>query len=1051
MSFKVYRSSAGSGKTYTLVLEYLKIALGNSPHAYRQILAITFTNKAASEMKERVLQALREFSEVREDGSTTHLFESLKTELEVSNETLRQRSKVVLTDILHNYADFSIGTIDKFTHKIVRTFAHDLKINVGFDVELDEKNLLQRSVDQLITKAGTDEGLTNLLIDFILRKMEDNRNWQVEQDLLKFSSIIMEEDSPARLQDLKDVSTADFFAIRKELARRINLFASSVKQMGEKALATLSEHGIDPASLAGGTNGIAKYFSYLAQTRMDKLTPTATVQKYIQEDKWCAGKVSADQKQLIDSIAERLKEIYTEATRLVEENFPKISLLALIEKNIFSLALLNRIEQELDAVKNEYNVLPISDFNKKISEVVMEEPIPFIYERIGERYHHFLIDEFQDTSLLQWQNLLPLIENALGGGHFNMLVGDAKQAIYRWRGGEVEQFVKLPGIHKPLNEEFAVQKEQSLQYHYKEELLKNNFRSKMEVVDFNNSFFSSLHTLMSDYGIAIYGDIAQRFDPENTGGGVGIHVLEEAGDKDYETLICENVLEIVLKSKEQKYEFDDIAVLCKKNGEGSLIAQYLIEHGIPVVSSESLLLISSAEVRLVLHIIRLLSDPDNRFLAAKIIEFLIQSGRGQGDVYEVTNHFINSSEGIFEYISRFGIHLDASILELLPLYDLTETIMRSFGWMEKANPYLQSLLDVIFQYSNKEGNERIGFLDWWSQKSTKFSIQVPEGTRAVNVMTVHKSKGLEFPVVIHPFATYTARIQRSNAWVDVSDENISPLQSALVPVNKQLENTRFKEVFQEEQEKSLLDMLNVLYVALTRPREKLYILTEPPSKNRSNRSASDLLAYYYEQTDAYRENKQWMVFGNLEVMNSGGSNKKGKNEMVMTQFVSNDWKERITVTYRSSKLWEKGDHLQARDYGNLIHDVLSGVRTIDDVSPQMDKLLLTGMITSEECEEITENILNVLQKEEIKQFYKEGLQVINEVDILLPEGKGYRPDRVVLSGNTVVVIDYKTGLEDQGHFNQLMAYKKVLSEMGYEEVKAFLVYLGGEEKIVSVN
>lgn len=1048
MNFRVYRSSAGSGKTFTLVLEYLKIALDNQPEAYRQILAITFTNKAAGEMKERVLQALKDFTgDAPVSGKNAPLFETLKTALGLNDEILRQRSRKVLTNILHNYADFSISTIDKFTHKIVRTFAHDLRLNVGFDVELDEKSLLKRAIDQLVARAGTDENLTKLLVDFTKSKMEEDRNWQIEQDLLDFSSILLEEEAPPYLRRLRDLDTADFFKVRKELKSRMIIFREKITGSGEKALKLMSEAGIEAASFAGGANGIAKYFSYLAAFRIDKLQPSATVSRNVSEDKWYASKVNEIQKQAIDSIAEQLKVLFLETTAFIEQQLPAFNLLSLIDRNIFSLALLNRVEEELENVKWEFNLLPISDFNKKISEVVIREPIPFIYERIGERYHHFLIDEFQDTSLLQWQNLLPLLENALGGGYFNMVVGDAKQAIYRWRGGEVEQFVRLPEIYKPMNEDFAVQKQMSLTHHFQEALLANNYRSKMEVVDFNNRFFESLHPLLSEYGSAIYRNVAQGYREDNRGGGVSIQLLEASGDKSYESLTCERVLEIVRGNLADGYEFVDMAVLCKKNREGAVIAQYLITHGIPVVSSESLLLISSPEVRTVIHLMTLLSDPSNHFLISKIIEYLHLQEKIEGALFEVTHRFFREGQSIFGWLKQYNIHLNDAELVLLPLYELAEAVMRAFGWMEKADPYLQALLDVIYKYSNKEGNERSSFLEWWKQKQTSFSVQVPEGTPAVHVMTVHKSKGLEFPVVIHPHATYDARIQRSQAWVDIAPEKLEPLSTALLPLVKQTEQTRFSEIYREEQEKSLLDMLNVLYVALTRPRERLYILTTPPSKGRGNRSVPDLLAHFYEQTEAFSRDPLYMQYGTFEKRNA--EKKKENEELIMERFESADWKDRITVSYRSPLLWEEQSG-KARDYGKLIHEILGGVRTINDLPGEIGKMQMNGMITAEETIGISNRLTALLNREELCTYYSQGQEVVNEVDILLPGGEGFRPDRVVLLPGETVVIDYKTGMEDSKHLAQLRTYQKLLHEMGYPRVAAYLVYIGGEEKIIKV-
>ena len=509
-NFTIYKSSAGSGKTFTLVKEYLALALNDAakpPQSYKHILAVTFTNKAAAEMKERIIKALKELAEddysTISSGTRTMLaalkeHKKLNAVKKVDDVTIRMRSKNILTAILHNYSDFAIGTIDSFVQKVVRTFAFDLKIPMSFDIEMDDDKLLTQAIDLLLAQIGNDEKLTKALIEFTESKTDEEKSWHIENDLKLFAKNLLTEEGSVYIDKLKNLTIDDFFGIKDSLTIELKKFEIFINSCGNEGLEIIKRGGVEHEKFAGGANGIGKYFTYLFEIRIDKLTPTATVQKNIDSENWYSGKASKDDKASIDAIAGALKNIFTKATEYVEKYKSEYIVFSLINKNIYSLAVLNEIEKLLNEYKAENNILHISEFNKMIAKIVMNEPIPFIYERLGEKYNNYLIDEFQDTSVLQFQNLLPLIDNSLATGHFTMLVGDGKQAIYRWRGGEVEQFAMLPEIFKHNNNELVLERQKALIRNHNPEVLKNNFRSKREVIEFNNSLFRFLGNTLNE-------------------------------------------------------------------------------------------------------------------------------------------------------------------------------------------------------------------------------------------------------------------------------------------------------------------------------------------------------------------------------------------------------------------------------------------------------------------------------------------------------------------------------------------------------------------------
>jgi len=501
-NFAVYNSSAGSGKTFTLVKEYLKIALKtNKSDTYKHILAITFTNKAASEMKERILSALKFISgnEVLKD-TPKYLLEALKNPIDkgglgLDEKIIKERCQKVLKSILHHYNDFGVSTIDKFTHKIIRTFAHDLHLPLNFEVEIDQNELLKKVIDQLIDKVGKDEKLTKLLVEYANNKADDEKNWNIEKDLFDFTSKITNENNRHYIKKIRDLTLDDFEHIKSYIFQFNKTFEQEMIEIGTKTLQFLNENNIEIKSFSNSF--YPTYFNNLSKKNIK--SPNDTLKGIIAGEKnWYSKTTESTQKQLIDAHKNQLIDFYDEVEKLKDEKYSQYKLNQLIYQNLYNLGIVNEIENTIFEFKKENNVLSIADFNTRISGIVSSEPVPFIYERLGEKYQHFLIDEFQDTSIIQWHNLLPLLENSLANGNFNMIVGDAKQAIYRFRGGEVEQIIRLPQVFKHQNNPILLEREKSLQRNFKPEILSENFRSKAEIVNFNNQFFNKISTKLNE-------------------------------------------------------------------------------------------------------------------------------------------------------------------------------------------------------------------------------------------------------------------------------------------------------------------------------------------------------------------------------------------------------------------------------------------------------------------------------------------------------------------------------------------------------------------------
>jgi ATP-dependent exoDNAse (exonuclease V) beta subunit len=1037
-NFTVYNSSAGSGKTFTLVKEYLKIALKTkNAKTYKEILAITFTNKAAAEMKERVILALQALSgQVALEGTPKHLLAELVKPVEegglgLSQEEIKTRSKAVLSSILHNYNDFAISTIDKFTTKIIRTFALDLKLPLNFGIELNEDEVLKSAVDMLISEVGVNEKLTKLLIGYSKEKADDEKSWNIELDLIKFAKNITKEGGEEHLEKIRNLSIDDFEAIKKELIVVTQSFESNVKDIGKRALDFINEKGIEHASFS--SSYIPKYFIYLATFRDDKLTPSNSVIKmFTDELEWYSKKTPSSQKELIDAHKTELTNFYNEIQSLLGLQLSDYILKKLLLKTIYQTAVINEIEKTILEFKADNNILNLSDFNKQIAKIILTESIPFIYERLGERYKHYLIDEFQDTSIIQWQNLIPLIENALANGNYNMLVGDAKQAIYRFRGGEVEQIINLPKIYNHNDNPLLVEREKTLMRNHQDENLTQNYRSKAEIVDFNNQFFNFVANELTDKFSPIYSELKQEFDPKNTGGGVSIEFLEH---DDYKANTNLKIKETIEQCLADGYQYSDITILTRSNDNASSIASFLLENNIQVISSESLLLNNSNEVKFLLSLLKYIANPSDLANHLYAVNYLINT-RFTNE--ENIDYFIHKAPDVLGgFLQKHQLTLSTASATTFSLYELTEYLIEHFELGKNVNIFIQFFLDKIHEYASKSDNSILNFVEWWDTKSKKFSVVIPSGINAVQVMTIHKSKGLEFPVVIYPFATNNAGPTDSFIWTE--EPIVKGLSSSILKLSADMKGTVLNDVYLYEKEKEKLDTINVLYVALTRPKNRLYVISKQKEVKEDQLSKNYFLDFCVANASAKVTDSVYR-FGEFKKATHSTTTENSANE-VMTDICYNPWRDKIDISYQAPKYWDIENPETYADYGNLIHQLLSEIEHASDVDKTVEKFTKQGLFTPEAKVAVVNELNQLMAKPEVARFFNDYSELKTETTILLPTGESYQPDRVVLKNNTTLILDYKTGKKEKKHYEQLEHYKILLAEMGYSNIESYLLYI----------
>jgi ATP-dependent exoDNAse (exonuclease V) beta subunit len=1060
MSFVVYKSSAGSGKTYTLVKEYLCIVLA-SPASFRNILAITFTNKAANEMRERIITSLTEISDAlnhRDAASVKYMLPEIITATGLDKEKLISNASMALGDILHHYSDFSVCTIDSFIHRVIRTFSFDLRLPLNFEVEIDETSMKTMAVDMLMSLTGIDDNITKVLSEYAANRIEDEKNWDMERDLVKFAGRLLKDDIVPFLPGLRKMNTEDILAAGKKIRESIRTFEAGLKRQASAVMDLWEENGLECDDFYQKANGIWGYVNRFLMNDFSKPDLNSYALKGVNEGVWYPGGLDAGKKAVIDAIAPEMQEKIGRLRDYVDQHYSGYILYGLLMRALYPLAVLREIEDIFGQIRENEGIIHISDFDKRIATLVENEPLPFIYERLGERYSHFLIDEFQDTSVLEWQNLLPLIENSLASAKFNMVVGDPKQAIYRFKGGEVEQLVHLPAIYKKPSNPVMHEREGLLKRNFDPRNLECNYRSMEGIIRFNNDFYTVVSEKLSEEYGRVYHDCRQKIPAAKPGGEVRLIFFDKenkrkAGEGEY----LGKCLEIVRQmSAEQQYQLSDIAILCRSNANASTIARFLLLNGVRVVSAESLLLITSPEVNFLLACLDHIADAGNRLAQTAMIAYL-QPGKANNDFHHsLTAHLPVHSAGsetpagekLHESLYHLQIPLNRQSLKALGLYERTEALIRLFSLNAAPDPYILAFMDVVYNYEKNKRYDQESFTSFWRENGHKYSIVVPEGLDAVKVMTIHKAKGLEFPLVIYPFANDQVNIARDQQWTMIDIQNLPQIKTALLPMVEKLQQTGLAELYRSEKEKSELDLLNILYVATTRPTERLFLLCDKPSANPKSLSLPSLFKYYLENKQLWNEEQNEYVFG--EAGPASGKGKGGDNVLTPLEFVSSDWRNNIVVSGRGEAYREVKDEKEPVKWGNIIHKILSEITLAGELKPLLDSEVLQGTLDAGLANEIFVMLSEVLDDPQIRPFFDGSFKVKNEVSIMQQGGKEYRPDRLMTDGSKAIVIDYKTGKQDEAHRKQLKEYGELLLGAGFEEVEKYLLYIGPGKLLLAV-
>ena len=893
-----------------------------------------------------------------------------------------------------------------------------------------------------------------------------------------------------------------------------------MSEFGKIGLQIIEQEGLIENDFAYST--VSKYFKKVADNiKIGEALGSRETDAFENDKGWYTKAAKGFVADAIENIKPQLNAIFEKIESGKAKYLPTYLLYQQLVPHLYHLSLLSEIKIEFDKQLRENNRVHISEFNHKILEIITKEPVPFIYERLGEKYNHILIDEFQDTSKLQVQNLLPLIDNSLSYENFNLAVGDSKQAIYRFRGGDMDTIIALynqdiESMAKTYGgSELTLERLENVRGHLEKDNLTTNRRSAKEIIEFNNTFFAQTAQLYQDTPLAslVYDADFQQLVPDNAkiGGSVNIEFVEsEEGDSEESDvpLMVSRTLEIVAEMIQNGYSQKDISILCRQKYHAKSIANALKEANYGVISEDSLSLSFSAAINLLTTFMKVLIKPDNKlakyealYLVYKLILKKVPENQDNvtfkiaaeaNDVrvfYEFVNQKLNNSEPtthdpqIKTQDSRLKSGTPPAQNSLAPfkllqlgVYELAEKLIITFGLFEliPERDYLFRFLDVVIEFSNRKGSHLSDFLDYWETQKNKISISAPSDPIAITVQTIHKSKGLEYPVVIVPYADwqFTPKSTRDKIWINLvqsnelsigmgekspssDEEPISKsgwLQSGSVLMKPDLLKTPkyVEEQYVEECSKMLVENMNLLYVALTRPTERLFILANQADflKENNKNKVSYWLNQFSESTVDSPESKMLSPLSKVKIDIAGSVLLTTHYPLLTTNFatvISSDRSRDMRLRRQADRLFDVDTFEQKKDHGNKIHYALSLIETKNDIEKAMLTMQSEGLIDASEVKNMQNSIENLIQNPALSYLFDEKNEVLNEREILTPNGSMHRPDRVVKTKKEVIIIDYKTGNQADSHKKQLKKYMSLYQEMGFENISGKLIYIQSDD------
>ena len=1083
----VYKASAGSGKTFTLASEYITLVVKN-PQDYKKILAVTFTNKATQEMKTRILSQLYGIAHKLPDSQA--YYEQVLRKTGFPELTIRENAAEALSLLTHHYNEFRVQTIDAFFQSVLRNLARELNLTANLRIDLNDEQVEAQAVDELINSLEEGEEVLTWIRDYIDKNIEDDKGWNVIGQIKDFGKNIFKDfykdhkaelDSRFREESFFDDFITDLRKIRKESPKK-------VKEQAGKLLQKISDAGVDTRYFIKGLCG---YITKLFENEPTDEGPSANVLKCLDSpDNWLLKKCPAGEKERISTL---ISESWYDDLLLLEqyrkECWKEYQSSNLTLKHLSQLRLLHAISEAVDEINKDTNRFMLSNTQSLLSTLMKDTDTPFVFEKMGAYLKHIMIDEFQDTSTIQWTNFRKLLDNCMAQiESHNLIVGDVKQSIYRWRQGD---WKLLNNIEHDFSEE-----------QIKIEPLETNYRSEENIIRFNNAFFTqaviqTVKELESDdikgasQLIEAYKEIEQK--PRKDDGKGSVHIKLFPYDKKAVSEYKENVLnELVSNIREllkRGYKQKDIAILVRSKGVIQDIAdKFQGEFGtdVSIVSDEAFQLDASLAVNVIIAALRLLTHPDDKLTEGKLVKLyqqqVIQTDRDNNALFVDEDERELKSFLPSGYVDKFDFLLRLSLVDLVDeIYSLF-----NLGSLEGQSAYVCTFYDTLNEYLRDHPADIDDFIEEWEDSLSSNTIQSDE-VDGIRLITIHKSKGLEYDNVLIPFCDWGLEKTVGNTIWCSGDNKEKPYgELPLIPIDfsKKMIGTVFEDDYKEEHLQNTVDNMNLLYVAFTRAGKNLFITGKKASKTtftklQNGNTATDrsqIIQLVIDDLanelpgatvdDAGDKEAISFDFGTLlDCEQRVDKEKSTENPFELTPKTHKLKIETFPhpVSFRQSNKshdFINGEDIDPSDanryikVGNILHQLFSTILTEDDIEPRLKELEQEGVIYNDEVtsRELQNKIANALMNEKVKDWFSSRWKLFNECTILDYDKESgdiheHRPDRVMTDGKEIIVVDFKFGKPREEYHEQVQRYMTLLMRMGYEKVSGYIWYVVRNEII----
>lgn len=1067
---KILQASAGSGKTFSLTAHYLTL-LFNGDNKYREILAVTFTNKATEEMKSRILEVLKGFAE----GNVSKKIEDyrvivLAAHLDLNSETLKFKADKVYRKIIHDYSRFAVSTIDGFVQKVIRGFAFELGLNADYTLEMNYDKVKDELVQKLDESLNHNQQLLQWIIDLALERIGDNKSWNYKSELINLISEVFKDSyeifetavNTLGLDNLDELFKK-YISITKA---EINNFQDNLKQLGTKAWQVFDEHSITVDQLKGKSrNGLLK-IQNIPNGDFSKLD---AVFKLIDEPlEWFQKGV--DLPSFYNELNTQLKGIKA----YHEQNLATYSLSVAFNKNLYYLRLMQEIAVLLSDYRNENDNLLISDAQKLITGITDDagENPSFIWEKVGNKYRNFLFDEFQDTSVNQWKSFRSILSNAIASPSLkhidNLIVGDTKQSIYRWRNGDWNI------LHQQAKHEIGIA-------NVHDDNLEENYRSTANIITFNNYLYQALPFVIqnqlntnvteksdellewwdengySDIVTSVYENAKQNPSPFTKSGGTikvkrfgkadASEDVERFSETVYREIALQDVInEIKILKTEKSYQSKDIAILVRSNFEAMLCVNRLMEQNIAVLSGEALMIANNNAVQLIINSLKILVGIDKQTALYKANVVALYHRLHQKEISPTAYLGLTGKS-----LTDLATLLPKSLCEnwqnwlQLPLIELVENLVEAYqiSKLKQHLPYLLAFRDLIANATRMGEKGIVNFLTWWDEDGVKKSLPSPDEADAVQIITIHKSKGLAFRAVFVPFCNWDLKTKANSIfWVSANDTVYKELGGIPLKFEEQLSNSSVAKAYYKELLDSNLDALNMLYVATTRSKDYLYLSVMEKKDAANITSVGDALAQVVSQINQADE-EPFDTTNRYEIIDDVIEKLKANvnSGFELAVYPTTNRLSALYVPSQEKHLQHVLNIEQSGRLGSIKHEVLANATTVNEVEDCLEEMLLNGDIGKDEYEGLKNDVMDVLNHPELKAILAQSTANIIEKNIVDENGKLHRPDRIVVHADGVTIIDYKFTLEQSDkHIAQLLNYKDLLMQMGFEKVRSYLFY-----------